>query len=141
MNKWVQIICLAAVIVGISVRPGLAQQKPQPKQKPTVIDRAVRRIEENARAVKHNASIYQWERVDDEVDRIVAAERKVHKALSGDASKRDLADTLGRTVHDLRKARLDRDADRSVQASEKLTALIPDLLAAVSSPDAKTPAP
>jgi len=129
MRRMWRIVGAAMVLGGAVTVSGAAE-------KTSVVLNAVHRIEENAAAVKHDASIYQWERVDDEVDRIVAAERKVHKALTRGASTQDLADTLGHDVHDLRSARMARDVKRAVQTSEKLTALIPKLRGAVTGSEA-----
>ncbi len=79
----------------------------------------VHTILDNATEVKHNASIYQWVRVNREVDRIVAAEGKLMKSL--DAKN---AASLKDAVKSLRSARLAHDSDKCVDAASSLVTIM-----------------
>lgn len=85
---------------------------------------ALRAIRENVQAVQHNAEIYQWMRVNLEVDRIIAAAHKVEKALVADTSQREQAEALGQAIRDLRSGRLNHNPDRIVAAAQKLATII-----------------
>jgi hypothetical protein len=123
MKKWMLVVTLGLTLVVGSA--GLSQAQTQ--NRPGLPLRAVRTIEENARAVKHNASIYQWDRVNWEVDRMVAAHRQLHKALGADKSRAEQTKILEQHIRELRSARLARDVDRLVAVAQKL-ATVADLL-------------
>ncbi len=119
MQQGIQVLGAALAMTALAGTLSLAQPKP------AASTAALRRIQANATWLRHDASIYQWERVDNEVDRIVAAARSLQKGLgSGDAA------TLSEAVHALRSAGLSRDVAGLSSAAEKLSSLSSDLLKA-----------
>ncbi|HLK59297.1 MAG TPA: hypothetical protein VKU00_22245 [Chthonomonadaceae bacterium] len=115
MKQLLSLIALALVIPTV----GFAQSTP----KTAIPQKAVHTIQVNADAVVHNAHIYQWERVNLEVDRIVAAEKQVQKALTSDSTHAAEAKELSQTVKELRSARLNRDVDRLEKVGAELSKL------------------
>jgi hypothetical protein len=85
-------------------------------------------IKENSEAAQQNAHIYQWARVNREVDRVVAAASKLEKALSANSNLAKQASELGEAVRALRSGRLAHDPERIAGAAQKLSALCDDLL-------------
>src|SRR5438132_1295536 len=61
----------------------------------------LRAIRQNAADASENAAIYQWKRVNREVDRIVVDARRAAKAFAADASKADQVEALRKAVRDL----------------------------------------
>ena len=74
------------------------------------------------------ARIYEWNNVDNEVDRIVAAEKTVYKGYSGVAEKQSQREALSRAVKELRAARFQQNAERAVAAATKVKAAADELL-------------
>src|SRR5579871_2453066 len=54
--------------------------------KPSLPIKTLHAIQENVQAAQQNAHIYQWVRVNQEVDRVVADAHKVEKALAGNSA-------------------------------------------------------
>ena len=79
----------------------------------------VRDIQENAAATASNATIYQWKRVNLEVDRIVADFRKLPTIQQ--------SEELKQTVQELRSARTNRNRDHVVAAAQRLSTLVSHL--------------
>lgn len=117
MKKTILTLALLATIHGAGITASRAADAP------AVSASAIHIIQTNAADARANAKIYQWKRVNREVDRLVAAARGVQKALGSDSK----ADTLKQAVTELRHARLDRDVDRVVDAADKLLALCQEL--------------
>ncbi len=86
---------------------------------------ALHRIVENCRLVKEYAPIYEWDNVNNEVDRIVAAQHRVDKILKDEAQQ---LQELNAAVKDLRAARLNHEPDRAVAAAEKVNAAAEKLM-------------
>lgn len=124
MKKLILSLALIATVQG-AVVPALAVSKKDANNYPV---RAIRTIKENSDAVQHNAAIYQWERVNLEVDRIAAAARPVRKALEGDSANKDSLATFNAAVTEVRHARLAHEVDRLVDAAQKLSSLAEGLL-------------
>jgi hypothetical protein len=122
MKQWIQRIGFVMVMVGTAVQFSQAQPGA------TLPARAIHKIEVNAGYIKHDAAISQFERVDDEVDRILAAGRSLHRALASDPAHHAQAEALAQVLHDLRSADWDRNVDRLEAAAEKLSALSADLM-------------
>lgn len=80
---------------------------------------ALRAIRANAAEASENAAIYQWMRVNREVDRVVSDAHKVEKALSAESAQ--LA-SLQQAVRALRSARLAHDVARIQEAAQQVTA-------------------
>lgn len=85
-------------------------------------------IQTNAKEVQRNAAIFQWTRVNREVDRIVADEKKLHKTMVSHTELKSQCDAIKQTVSSLRSARLKRDSERAADAAKKLVALTTELL-------------
>src|SRR5437868_4641902 len=122
-------IVLACVLLLATGCMALAAGKGQSADKAARPIKALQAIQSNAQEARRNAAIYQWKRVNREVDRIVADERKVQSALASDSSLTKQAEALHKAVSDLRSARLDHDVDRIAAATEKLSAVTAELLA------------
>jgi hypothetical protein len=114
MNR-TQIAFALTLSLGLTLANGL---QAQPTGSPAVKE-SLHRIEENARDARENAAIYQWKRVNFEVDRIVSAEKAVEKALGGKG-----VNTLHDAVSALRKARLDRNADAVKSSADSVMAAV-----------------
>lgn len=106
--SFVAVLCIGIISGG---RPARASEEAGVKT-------ALHRIEENAGDAGKNAAIYQWTRVNHEVDRVASAERYVEKALKSHSDRQDLLAALQRAVSDLRKGRLNHDVDRIEAASK-----------------------
>ena len=100
----------AATVLCLALSPLVAQAAPA---MPTA---TLRVIEGNADAARANAHIYQWKRVNVEVDRIVAEEHALESAGTADASLRS-------AVLSLRSARQAHDSDATVRAAAAVSAL------------------
>ncbi len=122
-------IILACVLLMVTGCMALAAGKGQGADKSALPIRALQAIQTNARDAGRNAAIYQWKRVNLEVDRIVSDEHKVQRALAADSALASQAEALHAAVSDLRSARLNHDVDRIVAATAKLSAVTTDLLA------------
>lgn len=75
-------------------------------------------IRENALEAKHNAGIYQWQRVNREVDRIVADARRLEK-LSKENENKEWKEAL----QSLRAARLHHNSQGLIEAADRLVSL------------------
>ncbi len=81
----------------------------------------IRTIQTNAEAAYANAANYQWQRVNLEVDRIIAAEHALEISRTNDPVPAP-ATALRRAVLDLRSARLARDPKRLQAAADQAAA-------------------
>ena len=84
---------------------------------------ALRALHANAVEAGENAGIYQWARVNREVDRIVADAGGVEKALGAES-----AQALQKAVRELRAGRLNHDAARTREAARQVAELAELLL-------------
>ncbi len=112
-------VCLAFLLGGF-VAMGASGQAA--KSVPSVA--ALRSIRVNAEDAGKNAAIYQWMRVNREVDRVVASERTVTKASASNAS----VQSLQSAVRALRTARLAHDVAGIQQAAQQVVAACDALL-------------
>jgi hypothetical protein len=76
----------------------------------------------NCEAVRHDAAIYQWARVNRQVDRIVADHKRVQSGLAADK-----AAALQSAIDELRAARLARDPQRLNAAAQNVDKLVAEL--------------
>lgn len=113
-----------SLAIAISIASSFSAFAAQTKEQDKTVKSSLSRIEENCKLVREYAPIFEWENVDKEVDRIVAEESKILKAMNG--SKQ--AEELHAAVKELRSARLDQNPDRAVAAAEKVNTLAHDLL-------------
>ena len=111
---------VALVTVAISWTTQALPSAQQPAAQDKAVVSALHRIETNCKAVRTYARIYEWDNVDNEVDRIVAAEKAVHKAYASQAEKQSQSAELASAVKTLRAARFAQDASRAVAAAEKV---------------------
>lgn len=100
----------AVAVACLALSPLVAQAAPTMPLVPTL-----RVIQGNADAARANAGIYQWKRVNLEVDRIVAAEHALEAAGTADAA-------LRAAVLSLRSARQAHDPDATVHAAGTVSA-------------------
>ncbi len=122
MKLWIQQVGVVVMLVVTGVQFSQAQSQ-------TAFPvRAAHRLLDNVRYIKHDAQIYQFERVDDQVDRIVAAGRSLHKALDANPARHAELAALDREITALRSAQWDRNVNGLEAAAEKLSALTTDLL-------------
>jgi DNA repair ATPase RecN len=117
-----QLIALAFAITFAAGRPALAADK-QDK----ALHNALNRIQENCRLVDEYAPIYEWNNVNKEVDRIVAAQHKIDQAMKADAGHKAQVEALDAAVKELRSARLNQNPDRAVAAADKVKAAVDQL--------------
>lgn len=103
------------MILGVMQIPGSEAPGRADAVKPVGLLRALR---QNAADAAENARIYQWKRVNREVDRIAADAHKVSSSPSADVIRH--GEALQRAVRDLRSARFHRDADAVVEASRRV---------------------
>jgi len=96
--------------LGLNTCPGFAEQTTAPSAK------MLTSIRDNAMDAKHNAHIAQWQRVNREVDRIVASTRKLSAVLPETPGFADLQ----QAVQELRVARTRHDDKRIQEASDHL---------------------
>lgn len=113
MKFWMGMLTCALVLGG-----GNVQAQVSGGQASAAIEKSVRVIRENAELVDHNAGIYQWKRVNLEVDRIVAAAKEVQK--HSDAGMTAKATVLTQMVSELRAARLHRRIDALQDISRRI---------------------
>lgn len=88
---------------------------------------ALQAITRNARAAEEDARIYQWARVNREVDRIAADANKVEKALVSDPAFAKRLAAFQQAVSALRSARLAHDVDRLQDSARQLLSTAADL--------------
>lgn len=115
-------ICLVVLLINASVV--LAKASPNVK-----VVGPLNTIRVNAKDASDNAGIYQWMRVNREVDRIVADARKVEKVLISDAASADALKALQKSVRELRSARLAHDVNRIQAAAHQVADACDSLLA------------
>jgi hypothetical protein len=115
MNR-AQITFALALCLGAGVTRGIQAQP----SNASGLRGSLHRIEANARAARDNAAIYQWKRVNYEVDRIVAAEHAVEKVLASDAGQKERVAALHEAVGELRKARLNHDVDQIKVSTDRV---------------------
>lgn len=108
IRNTVALICLA-------LSPLTAQATPPSPSIPTL-----RAIQGNADAARANARIYQWKRVNVEVDRIVADEHALESVGVADASLRT-------AVLALRSARQDHNSAATMHAASEVSDLCASL--------------
>lgn len=108
-----------AIAASLLAAPGAFAAPVQDK----AVTKDLHRIADNSKLVHEYAHIYEWDNVDYQVDRIVACEKSVHKALKGTE-----AEELDAAVKELRAARLNQDSDRAVAAADKVNAIANQLL-------------
>ena len=113
MKIWISMLACAMVLGGSHVPAQSLGGKAS-----DTISQSVRVIRENAELVDHNAGIYQWRRVNLEVDRIVAAARDVRK--HSNAALTEKVTVLTRMVSELRDARLHRRSDTLQEISRQI---------------------
>jgi len=101
----------AAALACLAFSPLIAQAAPG---MPPALN--LRVIQGNADAARVNAGIYQWKRVNVEVDRIAAAEHALEAAGTADA-------VLRTAVLSLRSARQAHDSDATIRAATAVSAL------------------
>lgn len=109
-------IFAAGVVAGICILSSGIGQKPvaaQPANELSKIASLAREMDENAAAASRNAEIYQWVRVNHEVDRVVAGEHRLAQLLPANKSASATAQALPIAVQELRAARLARDPART----------------------------
>ncbi len=110
MNRNLLGLALLATVAFTAARPAAAASAKG-------AERTVQILRENATAVSHSADIYQWDRVNTEVDRIVAAQKALHRQLAGAPQ----SSAIDSAIHDMRSARLNHDVDRLMATSDALT--------------------
>ncbi len=111
-NSAVVVVCLCCVC-------GLAFQqsaKASPVA-PSAIGPVVSAISSNAEAARANASIYQWVRVNREVDRMVAQQAALTNFNSTDNQVSAVVSSIQTDIAALRNARLDHDVARIAAAA------------------------
>jgi len=96
--------------------------------KPSLPIKTLHAIQENVQAAQQNAHIYQWVRVNQEVDRVVADAHKVEKALAGNSALAQQGTELSEAVKALRSARLANNVEGIAAAAQKLNAVCNTLL-------------
>jgi hypothetical protein len=106
----------AAAVACLALSPLVAQAAPAGSPVPTL-----RVILGNADAARANAGIYQWKRVNVEVDRIAAAEHTLESAGAADAALRT-------AVLSLRSARQAHDSDATAHAATTVSTLCASML-------------
>lgn len=79
----------------------------------------IRTIQINAAAAHDNAGIYQWRRVNLEVERIAASEHALEQSSAATAAP---AQALRQAVLELRSAWFDHDKARTQAAADQITA-------------------
>lgn len=119
---------LSLSLVALIAAAPLSSAHAQAAAKSALPVAALRSIRENAEAAQQNANIYQWARVNREVDRVVADARKVQKALSADSALAKQGQEFADAVSALRSARLAHSPERIAAAADKLAALCESLL-------------
>jgi hypothetical protein len=77
----------------------------------------------SAKEAQHDAAIYQWERVNRHVDRIIGDLHKMEKAYANDPDRQSLVQELQRAVRSLRDARLKRDRLKVMEAAQRIETL------------------
>lgn len=123
-----KMVCLLALLINLSyASASLAHGGPAAKAARPLA--AIRAMHANAEEASSNAGIYQWMRVNREVDRIVADMRKVDKALASDAASATSVKTLQQSVRELRSARLAHDVNRIQAAAHQIADTCDSLLA------------
>ena len=111
-----------AVSLALGISAFAAPHHADTAPKPTL-----HKIEENCKLVQDYARIFEWENVDDAVDRIVAAEKKMLKAIEGKSDLKQQAGELHAAVKELRAARLNHNSERAIEAAEKVNKLAHDM--------------
>jgi 23S rRNA G2445 N2-methylase RlmL len=105
---------LSIAIILASSLANLSGAQAAPKTNGTKV--AISAIRENALAVQQNAAIYQWKRVNLEVDRIASVDIKIQATMGSDTD----AIALNTAIHSLRKARLDHNSEAAVDAAKSV---------------------
>jgi hypothetical protein len=111
------------ILGGLQVTPCHAQGRGR-VEKP---GRLLRALRQNAMDAADNASIYQWKRVNREVDRITADAHKLSTLSSPSVTQQ--SQDLQQAVRDLRSARLRHRVEQIVEAAHRLVSLSDVLLA------------
>ena len=122
-------IAFALILGLVAATTGSLQAQPA---NPAAVRTALHRIEENAQAARDNATLYQWKRVNNEVDRLVAAEKSVEKALSAETAQKESVTALQEAVRELRQGRLNHDVERIKASSERVLTIVDTLIKANS---------
>jgi hypothetical protein len=122
VNKFFPMVGL--LILSMTVQ---AQAQGQNRNSTPVIA-ALNIIRSNAREASENAGVYQWVRVNREVDRIVARERALRREFGTTSEKAAAFQALQQAITQLRSGRLNHNIEQIQQASEQIIAQCEALL-------------
>lgn len=93
----------------------------------TVEERAIRQVTENAQWASDNAHIYQWKRVDLEVERVTAGTRTLDQTMHGAAAHHIGLRQLQAAVKNLRRGRAHREPSEVVEAAHRVLSAVKSL--------------